>query len=224
MPRYIAFLRGINLGKRRLVMSRLEALFEELGFHEVDTFIASGNVIFSTKATDTVRLESRIAKHLEGSLGYRVDTFVRTEEEVATIGSARVFPEDGQDGITIHVGFFQQKLSPEVVREFAAVRTDKDEFRVAGREYYWLFRGRISDSTVWTLPEMRALKLPTSTMRNMSSIRKLIARHALAEKLSALDAERYLNERAKRGTKVDIDAIFAKIPAVEPEPHDRIPK
>lgn len=47
---------------------------------------------------------------------------------------------------------------------------------------------------------------------------------AVAEKLSALDAERYLRERAKRGKKVDIDAILAKVPAVEPEPHDRMPE
>jgi hypothetical protein len=47
---------------------------------------------------------------------------------------------------------------------------------------------------------------------------------ALAEKLSALDAERYLNERAERGKKVDIDAILAKIPSAEPEDRDRIPE
>ena len=47
---------------------------------------------------------------------------------------------------------------------------------------------------------------------------------AVAEKLSALDAERYLHERSKRGKKVDIDAILAKIPAAEPEPHDRMPE
>jgi hypothetical protein len=46
---------------------------------------------------------------------------------------------------------------------------------------------------------------------------------ALAEKLSALDAERYLSERAKRGRRVDIDAILAKVPAVEPEPEDCLP-
>jgi hypothetical protein len=55
------------------------------------------------------------------------------------------------------------------------------------------------------------------------SVNQLIS-SALAEKLSALDAERYLNERAERGKKVDIDAILAKIPSVEPEPQDRIPE
>jgi hypothetical protein len=55
------------------------------------------------------------------------------------------------------------------------------------------------------------------------SVNQLVS-SALAEKLSALDAERYLSERAERGKKVDIDAILAKIPAVEPEPRDRIPE
>jgi hypothetical protein len=49
-----------------------------------------------------------------------------------------------------------------------------------------------------------------------------LASSALAEKLSALDAERYLNERAQRGQQVDIEAILAKVPAVEPEPYDRV--
>jgi uncharacterized protein (DUF1697 family) len=180
MQRYIAFLRGMNLGKRRLPMSRLKALFGELGFNEVETFIASGNVVFSSKARDTSRLESQIAGHLETSLGYEVDTFVRTAEEVARIGRAKIFPEDGREGITIHVGLFQQKLTPEIARKLAAVRTDLDEFRVTGREYYWLCRSRMSsESKVWTLPEIKALRLPTSTMRNLSSIRKLVAKLGL---------------------------------------------
>lgn len=177
MTRYIAFLRGINLGRRRLPMSRLVELFGELGFADVETFIASGNVLFSSNASNTNRLESRIAGHLADALGYDVDTFVRHEEEVAAIGRARLFPEDGKAGITIHVGFFRQALAPEVATKLAAVRTDVDAFQVAGREYYWLCRVRTSDSKVWTLPELKSLRLPTSTMRNMTSMRKLIAKH-----------------------------------------------
>ena len=55
------------------------------------------------------------------------------------------------------------------------------------------------------------------------SVNQLIS-CALAEKLSALDAERYLAERAERGKKVDIDAILAKVPDVEPEQYDRLPE
>jgi uncharacterized protein (DUF1697 family) len=159
-------------------MSRLKVLFEDLGFDGVETFIASGNIVFSSRAGNASQLESRIARHLGAALGYDVDTFVRTAEEVAKIGRAEIFPEDGLEGNTIHVGFFQQKLAPEVARKLAAVRTDEDEFRVIGREYYWLCRRiRTSESKVWTLPETKALRLPTSTMRNMSSVRKLVAKH-----------------------------------------------
>ena len=177
-PRYVAFLRGINLGKRRLAMSRLKQLFEALGFRHVDTFIASGNVLFSVKATDTGALESQIARHLHAALGYEVDTFVRTTDEVVRFGNAKIFPEDGQAGITVHVGLLQNALPKEIARRLAAVRTVTDEFRVVGREYYWLYRGlRTSDSKVWTMPEVKALRLPTATMRNLTSIRKLIAKH-----------------------------------------------
>jgi uncharacterized protein (DUF1697 family) len=178
MQRYVALLRGINLGKRRPPMARLRELFEELGFDRVETFIASGNVVFSSKAGDAGRLEARIAGHLEASLGYGVDTFVRTLEEIASLGRAKVFDEEGREGITVHVGFLQRELEPATARRLAAIRTPEDEIRVAGREFFWLCRVRTPDSKVWSLPETRALRLPTSTMRNLSSIRKLAARHA----------------------------------------------
>jgi uncharacterized protein (DUF1697 family) len=178
MARYIAFLRGMNLGKRRLEMSTLRALFEEFGYDDVETFIASGNVIFTTRERDTSKIESRISAHLEKSLGYRVDSFVRTTEEVAEIAKAKVFPDDGSDGVTIHVGLLQQSLSAELARALTAVRTEFDEFRVKGREYYWLCRTRTSDSKVWASREVKSIGLPTSTMRNMTSIRKLVAKHA----------------------------------------------
>ncbi len=177
MQRYVAFLRGINLGKRRLPMSRLQALFAELGFTEVATFIASGNVLFSSKGRCRSALESQIAHHLEASLGYPVDTFVRTAEEVVAIGEAKIFPGESDAEATIHAGFLHDELSPMVAQKLAAVRSATDEFRVRGREYYWLCRGRTSDSKIWASPAIKALCLPPSSMRNMTTIRKLSAKH-----------------------------------------------
>jgi len=157
-------------------MSRLKDLFEDLQFDEVETFIASGNVLFTSKQTNVGRLESQIARHLETSLGYRVDNFVRRAEEVVAIARAKIFSEDGKEG-TIHVGFLHAPLAPVVARKFAALRTPENEFRVKGREYFWLCRGRTTDWKIWTSPEIKALRLPTSSMRNLTSIRKLVARH-----------------------------------------------
>jgi len=179
MQRYVAFLRGMNLGKRRLAMSELKRLFEQLEFKNVETFIASGNVLFTTAARHATQLEERIAQHLETGLGYPVDTFIRTGEEVANIGLTRHFPEEGQAGITVHVGFLHHQLAPETSRQLNRLRTERDKLKVDRREYYWLCRVRTSESELWKLPAVRALRLPSSTMRNMTSIRKLVAKHAL---------------------------------------------
>src|SRR3954464_11906486 len=91
MPQYVAFLRGINLGNRRLKMEQLKALFEDMKFSEVATFIASGNVLFESKAKDDLKLTKMIEAHLEKALGYDVDTFVRTRAEVAAVTAFRPF-------------------------------------------------------------------------------------------------------------------------------------
>jgi uncharacterized protein (DUF1697 family) len=174
---FVAFLRGINLGRRRLAMDRLRELFVALRLGDVATFIASGNVLFTSGARDAHRLESRIERHLEESLGYAVDTFVRTRADVAAVASAQPFPaaELADPANTIHVAFLKEPLPAETAARLAAIRTDADAFHVAGREFFWLCRLRSVDSKVWASPEMKALKLPTATMRNRRMLLKLAA-------------------------------------------------
>ena len=178
MHHYIAFLRGINLGKRRVKMDRLALCFEELNFTGVATFIASGNVIFSCKSSDDRKLTRRIEQHLAASLGYEVDTFVRTRAEVAAVTAVHPFaPADMSDPAnTIHVGFLTAALPSEQHRGLEACRSDVDEFRVVGRDYYWLCRRiKTHESKIWASRELKALKLPSSSMRNLTTVRKLAA-------------------------------------------------
>ena len=93
MPRYITFLRAINVGGHIVKMEYLETLFEELGFSNVETFIASGNVIFESSSKDTKALEQTIEKHLLEKLGYAVTTFIRTDLQVSEIASYKPFNE-----------------------------------------------------------------------------------------------------------------------------------
>lgn len=177
MPRYVAFLRGINLGTRRPPMSQLKLLFEELGFSDVETFIASGNVIFSTTAKDVQKLEAKIAKHLQSKLGYEVDTFVRTAEDVIAVARSKVFEKEAAQAHAVHVCFLHEPLDAATARKLNQIRGKHDEFKAAGREYYWLCRIKTNESDIWKSPEMKALKLPSCTMRNVTSIQKLVAKH-----------------------------------------------
>jgi uncharacterized protein (DUF1697 family) len=72
MPRYVAFLRAINVGGHIVKMDALRRHFASLGFDDVETFIASGNVIFQSRSTAAAALERRIEACLEERLGYEV--------------------------------------------------------------------------------------------------------------------------------------------------------
>jgi uncharacterized protein (DUF1697 family) len=136
-------------------------------------------VIFTAKSPDAQKLEKQIEVHLEKSLGYSVHTFVRTRKEVAAVAAFRPFSAVDFDhpDHTIHAGFLREPLSATQVKNLLACRTDVDEFCVGVREYYWLCRIKSHESKVWTLPEMKLVKLPSSSMRNLTTIRKLAALH-----------------------------------------------
>jgi uncharacterized protein (DUF1697 family) len=169
----------MNLGKRRLKMGDLRLLFEALKLRHVSTFIASGNVIFESASRDTAKLETQIERHLAKSLGYSVDTFVRSQAEVAAVAVARPFSAADMSSTanTVHVGFWKQSLDANRARSLASIRTEVDAFHVDDREFYWLCRIKTNESKVWMLPELRALRLPTVTMRNLKAIRRLTAEY-----------------------------------------------
>jgi uncharacterized protein (DUF1697 family) len=174
--RYVAFLRSINIGGRRVKMDELRALFEALKFAEVSTFIASGNVIFRDASTDGASIERRIEDHLQRTLGYPVATFVRTTAELASAAALRPFPDAELDapGRSLHVGFLRSPLSEVETSHLLSFRTAMDDFHVAGRELYWLCRGRVLDSLVSWQAVTKLVPTP-STMRNVTTVRKLAA-------------------------------------------------
>ena len=184
MPHYLAFLRGINLGNRRLKMDDLRARFVEMKFANVETFIASGNVIFESNERDAAKLTEKIEAQLAKKLGYEVDTFLRTRAEVAAVAAFRPFSKADMEAPanTVYCSFLKEPLTTAQARGMIACSTDVDELRVEGREFYWLCRIKSNESKVWSAPAMRALKLSTSSMRNLTTIRKLVALYPAAAK------------------------------------------
>ena len=146
-------------------------------FANVETFIASGNVIFDCSTAGDRKLSDAIQRHLKAELGYEVDTFVRTRAEVAAVAAFRPFPKADMEapGTRVYCSFLHEPLGAAQARGLLACRTKTDEFCVEGREFYWLCRIPSAESTVWASPQMRALKLPTSSSRNVTTIRKLAA-------------------------------------------------
>lgn len=172
--RYIAFLRAINVGGHQVKMIELRAFFEALHYTNVETFIASGNVIFEATGSDKEgRHRERIEQHLASALGYTVPTLLRTPAEIAdVISHAPLRVPVSAPAPTVHVGFLHAPLSAQSMTTLMEHETAMDTFAFRGREFYWLCLGKVTDSLVkWSKLE-RIVNAPM-TMRNMKTVKRL---------------------------------------------------
>ena len=151
-------------------MDQLRKLFASFGFENVETFIASGNVVFDTKMTSTVKAEDQIEAGLLSELGYEVVTFVRTPKELAEVVAHRPFALD----VSV-VGFLKRPPTAAAVKEALSWEIGDEEIAVRGKELYWRHGGRMSDSALSGMKTERTLG--PMTMRNLSTVAKIAAKY-----------------------------------------------
>src|SRR5918995_4122144 len=180
--RLIAFLRAINVGGHNVRMDCLRELFAALGLSNVETFIASGNVIFDSPAKDTRALEEEIEGHLREALGYEVATFIRSASELADIASYQPFStsELEKEGNSLYVALLPAPPDGEAQRRLLAFRSEVDDFHVRGREVYWLCRTKMSESAFSGALLEKTVGMPAS-MRNATTIKRLAAKYPASE-------------------------------------------
>jgi uncharacterized protein (DUF1697 family) len=174
MPRYIAFLRAINVGGHVVKMDRLRTFFAGLGFSGVETFIASGNVVFDTPKADAATLERRISRELAKELGYETAVFLRTPAEVAAVAALEPFGD--LEGNSLYVAFLPGVPSEPARKALMTFRSEIDDFRVEGREVYWLCRGKMMDSRFSGALLEKTVGMP-ATARNITTVRKLAEKY-----------------------------------------------
>lgn len=161
-------------------MDRLRAVFADLGFTDVETFIASGNVVFSSRSKAGAPMEKKIEAALRQALGYEVRTFVRTGAEVAAIAAYRPFKKSQiMDAGAFNVGFLAEPLGSAGTKVVSGFKTALDDFRVHGRELYWLSRTRQFDSTFSYALFEKTLKT-RATFRGMNTVVRLVAKHGFS--------------------------------------------
>ena len=178
MPRQIAFLRAINVGGHIVKMERLRVLFESAGLNNVETFIASGNVIFDTARGKSDALERKIEVMLEKQLGYEVKTFIRSDAELATIAAYRP-PFDAASNTPatrLFIGFLATVPGSETKAKLAAAATDVDDFHIHGRELYWRCRVASNESKFSGAKLEKTLGMAT-TLRNVNTVHRLVAKY-----------------------------------------------
>jgi uncharacterized protein (DUF1697 family) len=174
MARYAAFLRGINVGGRKATSDQLRACFEALGFEDVATFRASGNVVFTTESkTDAKKIEQALRK----TLGYDSAAFVRTQRELVAIANHDPFPPrvvDRSKG-KLQVVLLRGKPTAAVGKRVRALQTDDDLLTVRGQELYWLPSSGLMDSDIGM--EGITNVVGPNTMRTKGTIEQLVAKY-----------------------------------------------
>ena len=105
MSRFVAFLRGINVGCHIVVKKQLKEVFTSLGFQNVFTYRQSGNVIFETDNSNPQDIKAVIEDKLSNTLGYEVSVFVRTISQLKSIIDLDPFKNQTKNGESYLVTF-----------------------------------------------------------------------------------------------------------------------
>lgn len=173
MSRRLAFLRAVNLGQRRVSMPRVQEVLRAAGYSDVWTYINSGNVGLTT-GTARGPLEKELEGLLEKEFGFEITTFVRTVAEVEKALS--VAPFDLAAGDTYFVTFLKKAPTAAQRKALEALSGDFDTLLVEGPDVHWRMRGKSSDSRLTRRDWEKVLGPLSSTSRNTTMLRKLVAK------------------------------------------------
>jgi uncharacterized protein (DUF1697 family) len=174
VTRYVAFLRAVNVGRRRVAMATAREILSLLGLGEVSSYVNSGNLMFSAtgKAADH---EAVIRSAMENKLGFELTTFVRTAAQVSTLVGQRPFGALAS-GHTHFALLPLTKLTAREKRAVEAMSNDRDEVLVRGRDVHWLIRAKSTETTLGPKQWLDALPGNPTTARNMTMLTKLAER------------------------------------------------
>jgi uncharacterized protein (DUF1697 family) len=178
MADHAAFLKGINLGKRRLSNDELRGHIGALGLEDTAIFRASGNVVFSDpQSRPDGELAALIASGLERLLGYEVATFVRDRAELLEIAGHEPFDAATKDRLAgkLQVALLGERPSAAARKRALELAGIEDALAFGPRELYWRPVGGMSDSSL----ELKALGrlLGPMTIRTMGTIEQIAVKH-----------------------------------------------
>jgi uncharacterized protein (DUF1697 family) len=163
MGSFVALLRAVNVGGTgKLPMSDLKAMCEELGFAAVRTFIASGNVVFTSRKSETA-IKSALERRLAAYAGKPVGVLVRSAAEMAQVAADNPFPKAAPNRT---MAVFLDRAPP--ADTLAHVRGQKDEQVKLGRREIYVHYGEGMAKSKLVIPAAKS-----GTARNMNTVATL---------------------------------------------------
>jgi uncharacterized protein (DUF1697 family) len=170
----ILLLRGINLGPhRRVSMPDLRALLSDAGFADVRTYVQSGNVVLSSRATPA-RLGAQAEALIGERFGFDVDVIVRTGEELASVVARNPLADVAQDPKRYQVSFLDAEPDPEVVERISGLAVNGERLVPSGRELYTWHPEGVARSKLWAKLAAAGGLGVRATARNWTTVTTLL--------------------------------------------------
>lgn len=172
--KYVAFLRGINVGgKNKVKMETLREVCSEQGFENVKTYINSGNVIFETAKSDNQKLAANIEKAIEKEFTLSIKVIVRSIDEIEEIVKNNPFAGQFENDKDLHVFFLDDELPAEKRDQLLTNNNKNEMFAVRNREIFCLLRVSVLDSLMGKDYIGKKLKV-SATARNWRTVNKVL--------------------------------------------------
>ncbi len=172
MARFVAFLRGINVGGHTAKKETLQQAFKELGFSNVETFKQSGNIVFDTSCSDEEALAVKIEEKLKRTLGFDAPVFLRTIPELKAIVAADYFKGQTTEGSSFLITFLKSKIVTFPLKLPATIpKSQAQVIAAADREIFSVTYGGGEGALPNPYIE-KTLKTKTTT-RNQNIIREI---------------------------------------------------
>ena len=173
--RYVALLRGINVGGYgKVEMPRLKACFEDLGLKDVRTFTNLGNVIFDAKARDRLRLIKKIETAVERDIGFRIAIVLRTPQEIARVVKAVPTGWVTDQRMRCDMMFLWPDVDSRSVLKEVPSQPDVEDIKYVPGALVWrIDRTKVGKSKVRKVIGSKLYK--NLTIRNINTVRKLNA-------------------------------------------------
>jgi uncharacterized protein (DUF1697 family) len=172
MTIHVAFFRGINVGgKHVLPMQDLRDLLAELGCEDVQTYIQSGNAVFSA-SVDLILLSAKITSTIEERFGFAPQVLLLTVERFAAIASDNPYPEAEATPKILHVWFLTEKAGNLDIDAMNSIKAENERFTLTDDALYLHAPDGIGRSRLAAKID-RHLGV-SSTSRNWRTVRKLL--------------------------------------------------
>lgn len=172
--KYVAFLRGINVGGKMVKMEALRKAIEELGYEHVKTLLNSGNVVFEAEEKNEKKLQQVIEEKLEKVFGFHIDVLLRTQKNIQALVSADPFKGIAVTPQTrLYVTFLSEKSVHALKIPYESPEKDFRILRVTDTEVVSVLTlsEKRGTTDVMKIPEKEFGKLITT--RNWNTVKKI---------------------------------------------------